>query len=234
MVRVPGYRSRGQGSISGTTRFSEKYWVWNGVHSTLWVELRSSGLGNREYGRKNPLRWPHDTLYSQKLALTSPTSGKNRGDSLWKEAAVPNQGNSPPSACKVRVILRRMLVKQVSRSRFEAWTFQQNLERRCSTNLLEYIAFFIILFLLPSNSIPCLLFSISDFLPLSFFLSFFLSSHDFRSVSSLTFCIYLVLSLTDWFIYSLFLSTTVPALVCLHYEATNDKQNGFHTYFHPL
>jgi hypothetical protein len=33
VVRVPGYRSRGLGSIPGVTRFSEKYWVWNGVHS---------------------------------------------------------------------------------------------------------------------------------------------------------------------------------------------------------
>jgi hypothetical protein len=34
VVRVPGYRSRGPGSISGATRFSEKQWVWNEVHST--------------------------------------------------------------------------------------------------------------------------------------------------------------------------------------------------------
>jgi hypothetical protein len=37
---------------------------------------KSSGsdLQNREYGRRDPLRWPCD-LYPQKLALTSPTSG---------------------------------------------------------------------------------------------------------------------------------------------------------------
>jgi hypothetical protein len=29
----PGYRSRDPGSIPGATRFSEKYWVWNGAHS---------------------------------------------------------------------------------------------------------------------------------------------------------------------------------------------------------
>jgi hypothetical protein len=34
----------------------------------------SSGLENREYSRGDPLRWPRDTLYPQKLALTSPTS----------------------------------------------------------------------------------------------------------------------------------------------------------------
>jgi hypothetical protein len=33
VVRVPGYRSRGPGSIPGSTRFSEKQWVWNVVHS---------------------------------------------------------------------------------------------------------------------------------------------------------------------------------------------------------
>jgi hypothetical protein len=33
------------------------------------------GLENREYGRGDPLRWPRDTLYPQKLALTLPTSG---------------------------------------------------------------------------------------------------------------------------------------------------------------
>jgi hypothetical protein len=33
------------------------------------------GLENREYGRRDPSRWPRGTLYLQKLALTSPTSG---------------------------------------------------------------------------------------------------------------------------------------------------------------
>jgi hypothetical protein len=33
VVTVPGYRSRGPGSIPGATRFSEMLWVWNGVHS---------------------------------------------------------------------------------------------------------------------------------------------------------------------------------------------------------
>jgi hypothetical protein len=32
-------------------------------------------LENREYGRGDPLRWPHNTLCPQKLAITSPTSG---------------------------------------------------------------------------------------------------------------------------------------------------------------
>jgi hypothetical protein len=36
---------------------------------------RGSGLENREYGRRDSSRWPRGTLYPQKLALTSPTSG---------------------------------------------------------------------------------------------------------------------------------------------------------------
>jgi hypothetical protein len=33
VVRIPGYRSRGQGSVPFDTSFSEKEWVWNGVNS---------------------------------------------------------------------------------------------------------------------------------------------------------------------------------------------------------
>jgi hypothetical protein len=33
VLRVPGYRSIGQGSVPGATRISEKQWVWRGVHS---------------------------------------------------------------------------------------------------------------------------------------------------------------------------------------------------------
>jgi hypothetical protein len=41
------------------------------------LEWKSSGSGkeSRINGRRDPLRWPSDTLYPQKLALTSPTSG---------------------------------------------------------------------------------------------------------------------------------------------------------------
>jgi hypothetical protein len=60
VVRVPGFRYRGPGSISCATRFSVKLCVWNGVHSASWVQLRSyleekiaaPGLEIREYGRR--------------------------------------------------------------------------------------------------------------------------------------------------------------------------------------
>jgi hypothetical protein len=32
VVRDSGYKSRGPDSIPGATRFSEKQWVYNGVH----------------------------------------------------------------------------------------------------------------------------------------------------------------------------------------------------------
>jgi hypothetical protein len=54
--------------------------VPSGLNLTPWEKkrlagLRWSGLENREYGRGDPVRWPRDTLYQQKLALTSPASG---------------------------------------------------------------------------------------------------------------------------------------------------------------
>jgi hypothetical protein len=81
VVRVLGYRSGGPGSIPGTTR---KKSSGSGTGSTqpreynwgaTWKKSSSSCLENREYGRRDPSRWPRSTLYPQKLAITSPTSG---------------------------------------------------------------------------------------------------------------------------------------------------------------
>jgi hypothetical protein len=38
-------------------------------------KISGSGLENREYGRVVPSRWPPESLYPQKLAVTSPTCG---------------------------------------------------------------------------------------------------------------------------------------------------------------
>jgi hypothetical protein len=40
-----------------------------------YYEINTVGQENRINGRGDPLRWPRDTLYPQKLALTSPTGG---------------------------------------------------------------------------------------------------------------------------------------------------------------
>jgi hypothetical protein len=45
------------------------------IEELLGRNSRGSGLENREYGCGNQLRWPCDTLYQQKLALTSPICG---------------------------------------------------------------------------------------------------------------------------------------------------------------
>jgi hypothetical protein len=83
VVRVPGYRSRGSGFDS---RRYQIFWEVVGlergpfsfvstIEELLGRNSRGSGLENREYCRGDRLRWPRDTLYPQKLALTSPTSG---------------------------------------------------------------------------------------------------------------------------------------------------------------
>jgi hypothetical protein len=82
VVRVLGYRSGGLGSIPGTTRKKKVMGLEWGPLSLVstteeLLDTKSSGscLENREYGRRDPSRWPRCTLYPQKLAITSPTSG---------------------------------------------------------------------------------------------------------------------------------------------------------------
>jgi hypothetical protein len=73
VVRVPGYRSRGPGfDFRRYQNFWEVVGLERGPLSLVSTtdELtgrnsRSSGLENREYGRRDPFRWPHDTLYAQ-------------------------------------------------------------------------------------------------------------------------------------------------------------------------
>jgi hypothetical protein len=43
------------------------------LRSYLNGKVAAPGLENRDYDRGDPLRWPRDTLYQLKLALTSPT-----------------------------------------------------------------------------------------------------------------------------------------------------------------
>jgi hypothetical protein len=83
VIRIPGYRSKGPGSIPGTTRFSEKQSVWNWVHPALWIQLRSylkekvaSPVWKPEYTVVEIRLADHATpLSQQKLALTPSTSG---------------------------------------------------------------------------------------------------------------------------------------------------------------
>jgi hypothetical protein len=83
VARVPGYRSRGLGfdsrhyqiflELAGPERGPLS--IVSTTEELLGRNSSGSGLESREYGRVDPLHWPRDTLYPQKLALTSPTSG---------------------------------------------------------------------------------------------------------------------------------------------------------------
>jgi hypothetical protein len=45
------------------------------IEELLGRKSSGSGLENREYGRRDPSRWPRDSFYPPKLAPTSPTGG---------------------------------------------------------------------------------------------------------------------------------------------------------------
>jgi hypothetical protein len=82
VVRVPGYRSRGLGfDFPHYHIFWEVVGLERGSLSLVstteeLLERKSSDSDKeiREYGRRDPLCWPRNTLYPQKLALTLPTS----------------------------------------------------------------------------------------------------------------------------------------------------------------
>jgi hypothetical protein len=82
-VRVPGYRSRSLGSIpwgpdllsSSESGTSGPLSLMSTTEELLGRNSSGSGLEKREYGHKDPSCWPRGTLYQQKLAITSPTSG---------------------------------------------------------------------------------------------------------------------------------------------------------------
>jgi hypothetical protein len=80
MVRALDYRSRGPGldsrgttkksSGSGTGSTQPREYNWGAA----WKKSSGYCLENREYGRRDPSRWPRGSLYPQKLAITSSTS----------------------------------------------------------------------------------------------------------------------------------------------------------------
>jgi hypothetical protein len=67
MNRVEQRRERQWGDRTYWSLFS---WDQNICSSTRY-SVAAQGLENRDYGRGDPLRWPRDTLYQLKLALTS-------------------------------------------------------------------------------------------------------------------------------------------------------------------
>jgi hypothetical protein len=81
VVKVSGYRSRDPGF--GSRRY-KIFWEVVGLKRVPLslvniteeiLEWKNSGTESRQSRLTDPLSWPRDTLYPQKLILTSPTSG---------------------------------------------------------------------------------------------------------------------------------------------------------------
>jgi hypothetical protein len=73
-IRSPGFVSphyQKKISWSGTRSTQPREYNWGAT----WQKSSGSCPQNREYGRRDPSRWPRDNLYPQKLAIISPTSG---------------------------------------------------------------------------------------------------------------------------------------------------------------
>jgi hypothetical protein len=67
VVRVSGYRSSGPGFDS---RRFQIFWEAVGLErGPLGRNSSGSSQENREYDRGDPLRWPRNTLYPQKLVI---------------------------------------------------------------------------------------------------------------------------------------------------------------------
>jgi hypothetical protein len=93
------------------------------IEELLGRNSSSSGPENREYGHRDPSRWPCDTLCPQRLALTSPTNG---GNSVSRYSSFADWGHrfffmlacsseTSVSHCKtVRCQPRRHSVREVS------------------------------------------------------------------------------------------------------------------------
>jgi hypothetical protein len=83
VAKVPNYRCKRSGFDS---RRYQIFWEVVGLErgplslvstteELLGGNSIGSGIESREYGRRDPSRWPRGTIYPLKLALTSPTSG---------------------------------------------------------------------------------------------------------------------------------------------------------------
>jgi hypothetical protein len=72
------------------------------IEELLGRKSSGSGLEGREYGHRDLLCWPRDTLYPEKLALTSLTSGvRSVGIVCWRTNATEFVCDSYEDQCDV-------------------------------------------------------------------------------------------------------------------------------------
>jgi hypothetical protein len=99
-----------------------------------------SGLDSREYGRRHPSHWPRSTLYTQKLALTSPTSG-GRSVGIARSRTQPTEfglvynligfrGKYLRSLCRNGLVVRSLTWWQWSSALFDRYPETRDLSRR--------------------------------------------------------------------------------------------------------
>jgi hypothetical protein len=101
VINTVCYKSEGRGFETrwGKLFFSPIYLIFpaalslslvSTIEELLGRKISGSGLESREYGRRDPSRWPRGTLYQQKLALTVPTSA-GRSVSLVRSRTKPTE-----------------------------------------------------------------------------------------------------------------------------------------------
>jgi hypothetical protein len=59
------------------------------IEEILETKSSGSGLENRDYGRRDPLRWPRDNVYPQKVG----TNLADRRRSLGRYSSLENSGH---------------------------------------------------------------------------------------------------------------------------------------------
>jgi hypothetical protein len=90
------------------------------IEELLGRKSSGSGLENREYGSRDPSRWPRGTLYPQSLALTSRTRG---GHSVGIVRSRTKDMEYHRSYEMIKILFSLNLNKFCYSASFETWIF---------------------------------------------------------------------------------------------------------------